>query len=284
MEIIAQCIAEAHERTVDTIIDEGILTSIETEPGKWMNTWEHPDPIMVIVRHPERKPDVSKACDFGEKFIEQYEKDILTVQDRGFVYEYPNRLFDHPIIEMYDPDDLPQTLLPRKQWGVYGNGNGKGIDQIAQIVEKLTNNPTNRRSLAITWVPELDGDAVEPPCLQFTHFLMRKGVVAHGQDPEIWYLSGRFPFRSHDMLSGDPMNKLGLRGLMKFVASRVSRNINAQVRVGSLITWSSSAHIYCDAQAKELTNMTNLINKKKTYTRMTGRIYSANPAGWWVKV
>jgi thymidylate synthase len=268
MEIVAQCIAEAHERVCDAIIEEGAFTSIETEPGKWMNTWELTDPVMLIVRNPESEPRKSEACDFGDKFIRQYMNDILNVKQRGFVYEYPNRLFDYPWFETgtNEIDSMPYSEP-------HGNGNGEGIDQIAKIIEKLTNNPTNRRSLAITWVPELDADAVEPPCLQFTHFLMRKGVVAHGQDPDVWYLSGRFPFRSHDMLSGYSANALGLLGLMDYVMHEVYYNMMendiengknvTDVRIGSLITWSSSAHIYCDAQSKELSKMTGLINTKK---------------------
>lgn len=254
MEIVAQCIAEAHERVVDAIINEGAYTSIQVEPGKWMNTWELTDPVMIIVRHPDEGQLVSESCEFGDGFIAQYKKDMCTVQKRGFVYEYPARLFDHPVVRAHDEDLLP--------WR-YGDGDGKGFDQIANIIEKITGEPTTRRALAITWVPELDANAVEPPCLQFTHFLMRKGVVAHGQDPTVWYLSGRFPFRSHDMLSGYSANAIGLLGLMEYVAHGVSMNIGCEVRLGSLITWSSSAHIYCDAQSKRLSVFTGLIAKKK---------------------
>jgi thymidylate synthase (methanogen type) len=267
MEIISQCIAEAHERVVDAIIDEGVLTSIEVEPGKVMNTWELADPVMIIVRHPDEGQLVSEACEFGDGFIAQYKKDMCTVQKRGFVYEYPARLFDYPWItyEMNELDSTPYTEI-------HGNGNGDGFDQIAKIIEKLTGNPTNRRALAITWVPELDANAIEPPCLQFTHFLIRKGIVAYGQNPFAWYLSGRFPFRSHDMLSGYPANAIGLLGLMEYVAAGVSKNTGYDVRIGSLITWSSSAHIYCDAQSKLLSVFTGLIARKKM-----GKI-------WWVSV
>ena len=258
MEIIARCIAEAHERAVDAIIEEGALTSIEVEPGKIMNTWELTDPLMIIVRNPNDGQRVSEACEFGDKFIDQYIRDMIIVQKRGFVYEYPARLFDYPWHgSTFDQLGKPERLV------AHGDGKGDGINQIAQIVEKITKEPTTRRALAITWVPELDGKAVEPPCLQFTHFLMRKGVVAHGQDPKVWYLSGRFPFRSHDMLSGYPANALALLGLMQYVAGVISLRMSVEIRVGSLITWSSSAHVYCDAQSKLLSDFTKLIAKKK---------------------
>jgi thymidylate synthase len=252
MEIIADCIAEAHEKIVDAIIEEGAFQSIETEPGKFMNTWELTDPLMLIVRHPNEGQLSSDACEFGEKFIAQYKQDMITVQNRGFKYEYPARLFDYP----------KRKETNGRVWHI-GGGDRLGYNQIAEIIEKLTESPTNRRALAITWVPEIDGDAVEPPCLQFTHFLIRRGVVDHGQDPNVWYLSGRFPFRSHDMLSGYPANAIGLLGLMQYVATQVQENIFAEIRIGSLITWSSSAHIYCDAQSKLLSTFTGLIAKKK---------------------
>jgi thymidylate synthase len=271
MEIIAQHISEAHERIVDAIVDEGALTSIEVEPGKWMNTWELTDPVMIIVRHPNEGKQISAACEFGDGFIAQYKKDMCTVQNRGFVYEYPIRLFDYPIYKIEASDYPSKSSSDPIMWG---NGNGTGYNQIAKIIEKLTGNPTNRRALAITWNPLLDADAIEPPCLQFTHFLIRKGVVAHGQDPAIWYLSGRFPFRSHDMLSGYSANAIGLLGLMEYVASRVALNLGVEVRIGSLITWSSSAHIYCDAQSNLLSEFTILINRKKNEAKMYGKV-------WW---
>ncbi|HPE06144.1 MAG TPA: thymidylate synthase [Smithellaceae bacterium] len=258
MEIVTNTIGEAHNEVVKAIMEDGAEQRIEVEPGKFMLTWEYPEPVMIIVRHPNRDPLKSEASLFGERFMEQYANDILTITKdnpvalakrervEGFEYTYPDRLFDYPKIDCFYDGEFGA--------GKYnlGNGDGNGMNQIQYVIEELTRSPQSRRAIAITWVPELDEKSHEPPCLQFAHFLLRKGVPAFEQRPDYLYLSGRFPFRSHDMLSGYGANAIGLLGLMKHVASKLSDNLKVPIAIGNLVTVSSSAHIYCEAQSEEL--------------------------------
>lgn len=254
MEIVKDSIADAHDAVVRAIIEDGAEQKIEVEPGRWMVTWEYPEPIMIIVRHPSKPPLKSKASLFGNGFIEQYKKDILTITSKkgmtemmkrengtGFKYTYPDRLFDYPRgISDFDEGDIN------------GNGNGAGIDQIGAAIAELVNSPQSRRANAITWVPELDIGSTDPPCLQFTHFMVRRGIPDFNQDPTELYLTGRFPFRSHDMMSGYGANAIALLGLMEYVAGKVGTGLGKKIYIGNLITFSSSAHIYCEAQSQEL--------------------------------
>jgi thymidylate synthase len=258
MEIVTQTIGEAHNAVVKAIIEDGAEQKIEVEPGKFMLTWEYPEPVTIIVRHPNRNPMKSDASLFGERFMEQYAKDILVItrdnpvalakQERGdgFEYTYPDRLFDYPTNDCFYDGEFGAGRY------MLGNGDGEGINQIDYVIRELTKSPQSRRAIAITWVPELDEGSQKPPCLQFAHFLIRKGVPAFNQRPDYLYLSGRFPFRSHDMLSGYGANAIGLLGLMKYVTSKLSDNLKEPIAIGNLVTFSSSAHIYCESQSEEL--------------------------------
>ena len=248
MEIVKENIASAHEAVVKAIIDEGVEKDIEVEPGKWAKTWEYPDPVLIIVRRPQSEPQLSTASNFGPGFIRQYKSDFITIQSnrtagKDFEYTYADRLFDYPLLTL---DNTPSS------YHYSGNGRGDGVDQITRLIDKLCVNPESRRALAITWVPLLDSPSTEPPCLQFVHFMIRRGIPAHGENPQLEYLHLRAPFRSHDMLSGYGPNALGLTGLMEYVCSHLNNRLNKNILVGSLTTFSSSAHIYCLAQASEL--------------------------------
>jgi thymidylate synthase len=238
-------IAVAHEKTVATIMKTCREIDIETSPGKWEKTWEYPDAVMVIIRHPQKEPQVSEACNFGPGFIAQYKNDLCHLKlrseyptDEAPVYTYPWRLMDYP-----RPDDDGDLV---------GNGDGQGINQIDQIVRRLVGNPESRRGNAITWVPEIDGEAIEDqPCLQMAHFVIREGG-----------LHGRFAFRSHDMLGGAGANWVGLTGLMELVAQRIGKVTGSPPDIGTLTTFSSSAHLYWVRDWDDLRDFKKLLFEK----------------------
>lgn len=95
---------------------------------------------------------------------------------------------------------------------VYGaqwrNWNGEGIDQLANVVDQLKNNPNNRRIIISAWNPSVmpdttvsfaenvaNGKAALPPCHAFIQF-----YVAEGK------LSCQLYQRSADVFLGVPFN------------------------------------------------------------------------------
>lgn len=290
MEIDVDTIARAHEFVVKALIEDGEEQDIETHPGKFEKTWEHHEPITIIVRSPGMEPMVSEACMFGEKFIDKYSGDFTKLtppraDGMGAVYTYANRLFDYPIPRLgkhhqYGLDPEPCIYL-------VGNGGTGGINQIEQIITRLSKNPESRRANAITWVPSIDGISNEPPCLQFAHIMLRNcKYVWEKLDPKDtrvprtprefvrmhdlkrvhvmedgikYYLHARFPFRSHDMLSGYGANAVGLHSLMAYVAQELHKRTGWDIDVGSLTTFSSSAHLYWTRDDRELSEFKKLL-------------------------
>jgi len=240
VEIKVDNIATAHELVVAKIMKNSEEIDIETSPGKWEKTWECPELVTTIIEHPQAHPQVSEACNFGLRFIAQYKSDLCHLKLRSEypdglepVYTYPWRLMDYP-----------------GRFNLHGNGNGYGINQIEQIIRRLEKNPESRRANAITWVPEIDGETShDQPCLQVAHFLNREKT-----------LHGRFFFRSHDMLGGAGANWIGLTGLMELIAGRLG------LKVGTLTTCSSSAHLYWKRDESDLKRFKELLfNKYRMY-------------------
>jgi dihydrofolate reductase/thymidylate synthase len=72
---------------------------------------------------------------------------------------------------------------------------GKGVDQLAEVIHKIKNNPTDRRILLTAWNPAALKEMALPPCHMFCQF-----YVANGE------LSCQMYQRSCDMGLGVPFN------------------------------------------------------------------------------
>lgn len=93
------------------------------------------------------------------------------------------------------------------QWRSWQGPDGKVVDQIKEVVEKIKNDPTNRRLIVTAWNPgELDLMAL-PPCHMFFQFF-----VADGK------LSLSMYQRSADMFLGLPFNIASYSLLLHMVA------------------------------------------------------------------
>jgi thymidylate synthase len=284
MEIDVDTIARAHEYVVKEIIENGEQQDIETHPGKFEKTWEYHDPITIIVRTPQKPPMTSEACMFGEKSMAKYSEDFTRLtppraDGMDAVYTYARRLFDYPLRAYFDSDHFNgYKYVGNGEMDIFGKR--RGVDQIAQIIDRLSKNKESRRANAITWVPEIDGISNEPPCMQFTHFMIRncryvwerldsknlieprnaraflrshdlERVNAENEKCD-GYLHARFPFRSHDMLSGYGANAVGLTSLMQYVSEQLGKKTGWDIRLGSLTTFSSNAHLYWVRDDREM--------------------------------
>jgi len=108
----------------------------------------------------------------------------------GYSHQYRNFAGEHPLV--------PATK------GL------KGVDQLAQVVDKLTNNPWDRRIIISLWCPtQLDYSAL-PPCHLYTQFYC---------NPEKKELSCFFLMRSNDVFLGLPTNLIQYALLTHYLAA-----------------------------------------------------------------
>ena len=116
--------------------------------------------------------------------------------------------------------------------------NVKTIDQIANLVDKIKNNPKDRRMILTAYnVGELDQMAL-PPCHMFAQFHVNM---------ETNRLSCQVYMRSNDMFLGAPFNIASYAALTHMLAQVTGRE------VGTLTMTIGDAHIYSDhiEQVKE---------------------------------
>lgn len=103
----------------------------------------------------------------------------------------------------------------------------KGVDQIANVIESIKNNPLSRRHIICTWNPlQLDIMAL-PPCHAFIQFYVRNGK-----------LSCQLYQRSCDAFLGLPFNIASYSLLTHMIAKM------CDLEVGEFVWTGGDVHIY----------------------------------------
>lgn len=133
------------------------------------------------------------------------------------------------------------------QWRSWPTPDGGQIDQIANVVESIRNNPNSRRHMVLAWNPaEVDNMAL-PPCHALFQF-----YVAPGVDGAPGKLSCQLYQRSADMFLGVPFNIASYALLTHMVAQQTGLD------VGEFIWTGGDVHVYdnhTEQVAKQLDRM-----------------------------
>jgi thymidylate synthase len=139
------------------------------------------------------------------------------------------------------------------QWRSWPTPDGRHIDQIAQVVDQIKNNPDSRRIIVSAWnVAEIENMAL-PPCHAFFQF-----YVADGK------LSCQLYQRSADIFLGVPFN-IASYALLTMMMAQV-----CGLEVGDFVHTLGDAHLYSNHLEQ-----TELQLSRKPYPLPTMKI---NPA------
>lgn len=144
-------------------------------------------------------------------------------RDLGPVYGFQWRHFDAPY-ENFDTDY-----------------SGKGIDQIAKVVDTLKKNPGDRRMIVVAWNPKALPEQALPPC----HYGFQVTVI-NGKLNLLWNQ------RSVDTMLGLPFNIASYATLLHLLAKE------SGLKEGRLIGFLADTHIYVnhvDGAKEQLSRM-----------------------------
>ena len=114
----------------------------------------------------------------------------------------------------------------------------EAIDQIAYIIEKLSQAHYSRRAQAITWNPKLDPPSYDPPCLQRIWCRITEDSAGN------LFLNTNTHWRSRDAYKAAFMNIYALTELQSSIAARIGKLVGREVRVGRYTDITDSYHIY----------------------------------------
>lgn len=113
------------------------------------------------------------------------------------------------------------------QWRSWPRPNGGTVDQIAQLVDGLRNNPDSRRHIVSAWNPGQLEEMALPPCHAFFQFYVCKGE-----------LSCQLYQRSADVFLGVPFN-IASYSLLTHMLAQVTG-----LKVGDFVHTLGDAHLY----------------------------------------
>lgn len=164
-----------------------------------------------------------KLAPYGHS--QEAKKKMFEEQDLGPIYGFQWRHFNAPY-EKFD-----------------SNYEGKGIDQIKRIVEKLKTDPNDRRMIVSAWNPQQFGEMGLPPC----HYAFQVTVINNK-------LNLLWNQRSVDTMLGLPFNIASYALLLHLLAKE------SGFEEGKLVGFLADVHIYenhVEGAKEQLTRDTN---------------------------
>jgi thymidylate synthase len=106
-------------------------------------------------------------------------------------------------------------------------------NQIERMIRYLAEKPYSRRCISIVVDPRSDFSSEYPPCIGIV-----QGIIAGDYYHHTVYL------RSNDMFRGWPVNMYGQLRLAEYIVERINKLAGTDYKIGTINTFSFSAHIY----------------------------------------
>jgi thymidylate synthase len=228
-------LAEAYERALVALHRRGVPMATQYDrPGDPPSL----DATMnITVLEPASEPMIHKAFPGGIEDLREYVLELLGAKD-------------HWVKNVNDPADTRWEYTYHGRlaaWGAWRELAGGGsrpagayrVDQVEQVVAKLAAQPHTRQAQMITWMPNLDYDCYDPPCLQSLWYR-----ILYDRDGVGW-LNCNVRFRSNDAWGANFMNMFGFVQFNRtLIADEVARRTGRPVELARMNWQADSYHIY----------------------------------------
>jgi thymidylate synthase len=228
-------LAEAYEAALIAVYEKG--TRFKTQYDRPGDPESMDCTMNITVEEPETDPMIHMAFPGGIDELKEYVLEL-----KGFK--------DHWIKNMNVKDDTrwEYTYHGRlKNYGIWKELiDGKSIetgffrvDQISSVIEKLSRQPFTRQAQMITWMPNIDNECFDPPCLQSLWYRILE------DEEGVWWLNCNIRFRSNDAWGANFMNMFGfVQFNREVIAAGVSEKTGRKVNLGRMNWQADSYHIY----------------------------------------
>jgi len=238
-------LAEAYEKALVELYKNGIR--IKTQYDRPGDPLSIDSTMNITILDPNTDPMIHRAFPGGIEDLKEYVmeltglkdhwvKNINVPEDTRWEYTYHGRLAKYGAWqELVDGEP--------KQTGFFC------IDQINSVIEKLCKQPYTRQAQMITWMPNLDLNCFDPPCLQSLWYRIME------DEDGVWWLNCNIRFRSNDAWGASFMNMFGFIQFNKnVIAAGISEKAGKKVELGRMNWQADSYHIYGKdiANAKQL--------------------------------
>lgn len=223
---------------------ENALVSLYKNGTRFRTQYDKPgDPLSLdctmnmTILEPETDPVIHMAFPGGIEDLREYVMELKGIKD-------------HWVKNINDPDDTRWEYTYHGRLEKYGiwkelindNSQEKGfykINQIENVIDKLSRQPFTRQAQMITWMPNLDVDCYDPPCLQSLWYRILE------DEDGTWWLNCNVRFRSNDAWGASFMNMFGfIQFNREIIASGIENKTGRSVRLARMNWHADSYHIY----------------------------------------
>lgn len=233
--ITKKTLAEAYEAALVSLYNDG--TRFKTQYDKPGDPPSIDATMNITILEPETDPMIHQAFPGGIDELKEYVLEL-----KGFK--------DHWVKNMNDSEDTRWEYTYHGRLAKYGSwqekdDNGESIiigftiDQVEGVIKKLVHQPFTRQAQMITWMPNVDLEVYDPPCLQSLWYR-----ILEDEDGSLW-LNCNIRFRSNDAWGANFMNMFGfIQFNREVIANEVGKRIDKKINMGRLNWQADSYHIY----------------------------------------
>jgi len=228
-------IAEAYEAALVSVYEQG--TRFKTQYDKSDDPESMDCTMNITIEEPETDPMIHMAFPGGidelreyvlelKGFKDHWTKNLNVESDTRWEYTYHGRIKNYGVWkELIDGKSMETG--PFK------------IDQIQAVIDKLSKQPFTRQAQMITWMPNIDLECYDPPCLQSMWYRILE------DEEGVYWLNCNIRFRSNDAWGANFMNMFGFVQFNKeVIAAGIAEKTGKIVKLGRLNWQADSFHIY----------------------------------------
>ena len=260
LHVQGRSLAEAYENALVALYEKGM--AVATQYDKPDDPRSLDATMNITVLEPWSDPMIHKAFPGGIEDLREYVMEVLGAKD-------------HWVKNMNDPEDTRWEYTYHGRLAAYGswmetrNGNRSEcgpfkVDQIERVIEKLVEQPFTRQAQMSTWMPNIDLDCYDPPCLQSLWYR-----IIRDDDSGDW-LNCNVRFRSNDAWGASFMNMFGFTQFnSSVIAAEVQRRSGTTIRLGRMNWHADSYHIY----GKDIDKARQLLFDRLETTSFEDRVY-----------
>ena len=279
LHVTEQSLAVAYENALIALYENGVR--FRTQYDKPGDPLSLDCTLNLTILDPLAEPMIHKAFPGGIEDLREY---VMEVQGAK----------DHWVKNVNDPHDTRWEYTYHARLAAYGTWrelrDGKSVkagafevNQIDHVINKLARQPFTRQAQMITWMPNLDLDCYDPPCLQSIWYRLMEDDSGTGvppvrseheqekeQDSGVYWLNCNIRFRSNDAWGASFMNMFGFILFNKeIIAAGVEKRLGKPVKLGRLNWQADSYHIYgkdiADAKARLFDRLATTSLAERTY-------------------
>jgi len=243
--VCGSTLAESYEKALIALYQNGVR--FKTQYDKPGDPLSIDSTMNITILEPFTDPMIHRAFPGGIDDLKEYVMELMGLKD-------------HWVKNINDPEDTRWEYTYHGRLANYGawqelvDGKSKRagsfcIDQINFVIDKLCKQPYTRQAQMITWMPNLDLECFDPPCLQSLWYRIIE------DDDGIWWLNCNVRFRSNDAWGASFMNMFGFIQFNKnIIADGIAEKSKNRVELGRMNWHADSYHIYGKdiASAKQL--------------------------------